>query len=64
MDVDTLISPARICSEFWESVRNFVWGPFKTNSRENPSLCWLGGLRGTKVVNKHFVKKMAFSVEI
>ena len=33
----------RVCSQFWLSVRNSVWGPFNRNSRGNPSLCWLGG---------------------
>ena len=53
-----------ICSQFWLSVRNSVWGPFDRNSRENPSLCWLGGggFRGTKIVNKHFVNKRAFPI--
>ena len=33
----------RVCSRFWLSVRNSVWGPFNRNSRGNPPLCWLGG---------------------
>ena len=32
----------RVCSQFWLSVRNSVWGPFNGNSRGNPSLFWLG----------------------
>ena len=36
----------RVCSQFWLSVRNSVWGPFNRNSRGNPSLCWLGGVKG------------------
>ena len=32
----------RVCSRFWLSVRNSVWGPFNTKSRGNPSLCRLG----------------------
>ena len=36
------------------------------NSRGNPSFCWLGGggLRGTKIVNKNFVNKLAFPKSI
>ena len=32
------------------------------NSRGNPSLCWLGGggVRGAKIMNKHFVNNLAF----
>ena len=54
----------RVCSQFWLSVRNSVWGPFNRNSRGNPSFCWLGGggLRGTKIVNKYFVNKLAFPI--
>ena len=55
----------RVCSQLWLSVRNSVEGPFNRNSRENPPLCWLeggGGLRGTKMVNKHFVNKLAFPI--
>ena len=50
----------RVCSQFRLSFRNSVQGPFNTISR-NPSLCWLGGggSRGTKIVNKHFVNKLA-----
>ena len=33
----------RVCSQFWLSVRNSVWGPFHRVSKGNPSLCWLGG---------------------
>ena len=33
----------RVCSQFWLSVRNSVWGPCNRNSGGNPSLCWLGG---------------------
>ena len=53
----------RACSQFLLSVRNSAWGPFNRNSRGNPSFCRLGGgggLRGTKIVNKHFVNKLAF----
>ena len=54
----------RVCSQFWRSVRNSVWGSFNRNSRRNPSLCWLGGggSRGAKIVNKHFVNKLAFPI--
>ena len=39
----------RVCSQFWLSVSNSVWGPFNRISRRNPSFCWLGGgSRGTK----------------
>ena len=52
----------RVCSQFWLSVRNSVWGPFNRKSRGNPSLCWLGGggVKGHKIVNKNFVNKLAF----
>ena len=53
----------RVCSQFWLSVRNFVWGPFNRNSRGNPSFLLVGrggGSRGTKIVNKNFVNKLAF----
>ena len=51
-----------VCSQFWLSVRHSVWGPFNRNSRGNPSLCCFGrgGSRGTKIVNKNFVNKLAF----
>ena len=54
----------RVCSQFWLSVRNSVWGRFNRNSRGNPSLCWLGGggSRGTKIVNKNYVNKLAFPI--
>ena len=44
----------RVCSQFWLSVRNSVWGPFNRNSRGNPSFCWLGGggLSGKKKSTK------------
>ena len=35
------------------------------NSRGNPSLCWFGGgagFSGEKIVNKHFVNKLAFPI--
>ena len=61
----------RVCSQFWLSVRNSVWGPLNRISRGIPSLCWLeggGGLRGTKIVNKilwsfrnEFPEKLHFS---
>ena len=41
-----------VCSQFWLSVRNSVWGSFNRNSRGHPSLCWLGGgggAMGTKL---------------
>ena len=49
----------RVCSQYWLSVRNseFLFEVLKnTNSRGNPSLCWLGGeeLMGTKLVNRTF----------
>ena len=51
------------CSKFWLSVRNSARGPLNRNSRGNPSLCWLGGGgRGTRIVNKHFVNKLAFPI--
>ena len=37
----------RVCSQFWLSVRNSVWGPFNRNSRGNPSFSWLGGGGGS-----------------
>ena len=44
----------RVCSQFWLSVRNSVWGPFNRNSRGNPSFCWLegGGQRAQKLWTK------------
>ena len=52
----------RVCSQVWLSVRNSVWGPFNRNSRGNPSFSWLGGggFMCAKIVNKHFVNKLAF----
>ena len=54
----------RVCSQFWLSVRNSVSGAFNRKPRGNPSLCWLGGggSRGTKIVNKNFVNKLAFPI--
>ena len=43
----------RVCSQFWLSVRNSVGGPFNTNSKRNPSLCWLGGGGGGGEVHQH-----------
>ena len=39
----------RVCSQFSESVRNSVRGPFNPDSRGNPSLGWLGEGRGKEV---------------
>ena len=48
----------RVCSQFWLSVRNSVWGPLKRKSIT--LLVRRGGSRGTKIVNKHFVNKLVF----
>ena len=52
----------RVCSQFWLSVRNSVCDPSNRNPRGNPSLAsWeRGGLRGTKIENRHFGNKLAF----
>ena len=60
---------------FWSFPRfvcNFGWVfailfevLFNRNSRGNPSLCWLGRggcFRGTKIMNKTFVNKVAFPI--
>ena len=39
----------RVCSQFWLSVRNSVWGPSNRNSREiHHFACWEGGVKGHK----------------
>ena len=50
----------RVCSQFWWSVRNSVGVPSIRNSRGNPSLCWLGGVKGHKNCEQNFVNKPAF----
>ena len=58
-----------VCSKILEGLfailaecSQFCLRAFNRNSRGNPSICWLGGggLRGAKIVNKHFVNKLAF----
>ena len=47
----------RVCSQFWLSVCNSVWGPSNRESRGNPSLCWLGG-GGGKGARKLWTKML------
>ena len=53
----------RVCSQFWLSVRNSVWGPLNRNWRENPSLCWLGGggVKGNKNSEQKFCEQTGVS---
>ena len=57
----------RVCSQFLAERSQVCLRPSSSNSRGNPSSCWLGGgVNGHKhfvnkhFVNKHFVNKLAF----
>ena len=54
----------RVCSQFWLSVRNSVHGPFVEIQEEiHYFVGWEGGgLRGTNIVNRNYVNKLAFPI--